>query len=142
MNNKLHIRRPFSLPLALTVLLALAGTGWAGLASAGEVIAHPSVTLTPDEVKEAFTGDKQLAGTVKLVPVDNASQQADFLAKVLQTDTAKYTARWTKKAFREGLIAPASKGSDAEVLAFVKATPGAIGYVSGNSAGAKVLMKY
>jgi hypothetical protein len=142
MNNKPQIRRPFSLPLALAGMLALAGTGWAGNASAGEVVAHASVTLTADEVKEAFTGDKQLAGNVKLVPVDNASQQADFLAKVLQTDPAKYNARWTKKAFREGLVAPASKGSDAEVLAFVKSTPGAIGYVSGNAAGAKVLMKY
>jgi hypothetical protein len=154
MSIKLHIRRPFrstrttralqpsALPLVLTALLALAATGWSGKARAGEVVAHASVTLTADEIKEAYTGDKQLAGNVKLVPVDNASQQADFLAKVLQTDPAKYTARWTKKSFREGLVAPASKGSDAEVLAFVKSTPGAIGYVSGNAGGAKVLMKY
>ena len=111
-------------------------------ALAGEVIANASVTLSADEVKEAFLGDKQLAGSVKLVPVDNAAQQADFLSKVLQLDVTKYSARWTKKAFREGMTAPAVKGSDAEVLAFVKATPGAIGYVSSSGGGAKVLLKY
>jgi ABC-type phosphate transport system substrate-binding protein len=108
---------------------------------AGEVIAHPSVSLTADEIKELYQGDKQLAGSLKLVPVENASQQADFLTKVLQSDAAKHTARWTKKGFREGLTSPASKGSDAEVIAFVKATPGAVGYVS-SGAGAKVLHKY
>jgi ABC-type phosphate transport system substrate-binding protein len=111
-------------------------------AQAGEIIAHASVTLTADEVKEVFLGDKQLAGSVKLIPVDNASQQADFTGKVLQSDVAKYTARWTKKAFREGLTAPAVKGSDAEVIAFVKSTPGAVGYVGAPSSGVKVLQKY
>ena len=122
---------------ALATLMSVAAN-----AQAGEVIAHPSVTLTVDEVKETFQGDKQLAGSVKLVPVDNAAERADFLAKVLQTEPTKYAARWTKKAFREGIIAPAVKGSDAEVLSFVNATPGAIGYVSGSSSGAKVLLKY
>jgi ABC-type phosphate transport system substrate-binding protein len=124
-------------------LLAAIGVSLLALnAQAGEIIAHPSVNLTADEVKEVFLGDKQLAGSVKLVPVENASQQADFLAKVLQSDPAKHTARWTKKAFREGLTAPATKGSDAEVIAFVKNTPGAVGYVSGGSSGVKVLEKY
>jgi ABC-type phosphate transport system substrate-binding protein len=79
---------------------------------------------------------------VKLVPVDNASQQADFTAKVLHIDPSKYAAHWTKKAFREALTAPAIKGSDAEVIAWVKSTPGAVGYVAGPSAGVKVLLKY
>jgi ABC-type phosphate transport system substrate-binding protein len=121
---------------ALTLCLGLTSV------QAGEVISHPSVSLTPDEIKEVYQGDKQLAGSLKLVPVENASQQADFLSKVLQSDAAKHTARWTKKGFREGLTAPATKGSDAEVIAFVKATPGAVGYVSSGGAGVKVLHKY
>jgi hypothetical protein len=125
-------------PLALSLPLALMGTP----AQAGEVIANPALALNADEIREVFLGDKQLASGVKLLPVDNAAQQTDFLAKVLQTDVAKYSARWTKKAFREGLTAPPVKGSDAEVLAFVKATPGAVGYVAGPSSGVKVLQKY
>lgn len=113
-----------------------------GSARAGEIIAHPSLALSADEAKEAFLGDKQLAGSLKLVPVDNAAQQADFTSKGLQTVVAKYTARWTKKAFREGMTAPAVKGGDAEVIAFVKSTPGAVGYVGASAAGVKVVSRY
>lgn len=109
---------------------------------AGEVIAHPSVVLSAEEVRELFMGDKQLAGNVKLVPVDNGAQQADFLVKVLQMDPTRYAARWIKKAFREGLNAPMAKRSDAEVAAFVRATPGAVGYVSTASVGVQTLQKY
>jgi ABC-type phosphate transport system substrate-binding protein len=125
--------------LSLTVLALGCG---AAPALAGEIIAHPSVSLSAEEIKELYQGDKQLAGSLKLVPVENASQQADFLTKVLQSDAAKYTARWTKKGFREGLTAPASKGSDAEVIAFIKATPGAVGYVGSGGGAVKVLHKY
>ena len=76
------------------------------------------------------------------MPVDNGAQQADFLVKVLQMDPTRYTARWIKKAFREGLRAPMAKGSDAEVAAFVRATPGAVGYVSTASVGVQTLQKY
>ena len=109
---------------------------------AGEVIAHPSVVLSAEEVRELFMGDKQLAGSLKLVPVDNGAQQADFLIKVLQMDPTRYTARWIRKAFRDGLSAPMAKGSDAEVVAFVRATPGAVGYVSTASVGVQTLQKY
>jgi hypothetical protein len=116
--------------------------GVVGPALAGEVIAHPSVELGAADVHDVFVGDKQLAGSVKLVPVDNSAAQADFLSKVVQLEASKYTALWTKKAFREGLTAPAVKGSDAEVISFVKSTPGAVGYVAGKSAGVKVLKTY
>ena len=113
------------------------------VARAGEVIAHPSVDLSPDEVRDVFLGEKQLAGHLTLVPVDNNAIQTEFLAKVLQTDARKYAARWTKKSFREGLSAPAIKGSDAEVISFVRSTPGAIGYISGTTPnGLRLLEKF
>jgi len=124
------------------VAVLLAAASLAQHVVAGEVIAHASVELGAAEVRDVFVGDKVLAGGTKLVPVDNAAAQAEFLSKVVQVDAVKYTALWTKKSFREGLTAPASKGGDAEVIAFVKSTPGAIGYVSGHSAGVKVISKY
>lgn len=117
--------------LALGGLLALA----CALAQAQSVtvIAHPSVTLPADEVRELFVGDRQFVGSVKLVPIDNLAAQRGFLASVLHLEPVKYATLWAKKAFRDGLTAPAAKASDAEVLAFVQSTPGAIGYVtSGN----------
>jgi len=129
----------FKPPIAALMMLAI---GCHAGANAGEVIAHPSVTLSADEVKDLYFGDKQLLGNLRLVPIDNTAQQADFLAKVIQTDATRYAARWTKKAFREGLVAPATMGSDSETVSFVKTTPGAVAYVAGPSNGVKVLLKY
>lgn len=124
---------------AMALLVAVLAPGGA---SAGEVIAHPSVNLSADEIRDVFLGEKQLDGNLKLVPVDNSAIQSEFLSKVLQTDAPKYAARWTKKTFREGLAPPGLKGSDAEVIAFVRSTPGAVGYVSRPWPGVKVLEKF
>lgn len=106
------------------------------------LVCHPSVTLSADEVREVFLGDKQFAGSVKLVPVENGSLQADFQAKVLKMDAARYTAVWSKKGFREGLTQPQTRPTDADVLAAIKANPGTVGYVSKASADVKVIQKY
>ena len=103
------------------------------------IITNPSLTLAADEVRDVYLGDKQMAGNVRLVPVDNASVQARFLAQVIKFDAAKYATTWTKKAFRDGLTAPPVKATDAEVIEFVKRTPGAVGYV-GSAPGGGVNM--
>ena len=113
-----------------------------GSASAGEVIGHPTVSLSSEEIRDVFLGEKQFAGKLKLVPVDNTAIHTEFLSRVLQTDAQKYSARWTKKTFREGLASPGRKGSDAEVVEFVRTTPGAVGYVSRSWPGVKVLEKF
>ena len=113
-----------------------------GEGTAAEVIAHPSVSLSADEIRDVFLGEKQLVGNLRLVPIDNSAIQPEFLARVLQTDGQKYAARWTKKSFREGLAPPSVRGSDAEVIAFVRSTPGAVGYVSKTATGVKVLGKF
>ena len=41
-------------------------------------------------------------------------------AKV-KLDAGKYESLWTKKSFRDGINPPASKGSDADIIAAVKA---------------------
>lgn len=114
------------------------------IAFAGDVfvIAHSSVNLSGDEVRDVFIGEKQTAGSVRLVVLDNGSGQADFLTKVIKVDAAKYASIWAKKGFREGINPPQVKGSDAEVIAAVKSTPGAVGYVSKAPADVKVIQKY
>ncbi len=136
-------RKPLSLT-ALRRLAAAALLAMAGPALAGDVyvIAYAAAQLTPEDLKEIFLGEVQFAGAVKLQPVDNAGAQADFLAKVLKMPAAKYSASWTKKAFRDGLNAPPVKATDAEVLRFVKSTPGAIGYVASPPADVHVVSKF
>lgn len=116
----------------------------AGPAIAGDlyVIGNGNLALSGDEVRDVFLGDKQVADGVKLVPIDNASVQKDFLGKVVKVDAAKYGTIWAKKGFRDGLNPPTVKASDVEVIAAVKATPGAVGYVTSKPAALKVLQKY
>lgn len=108
----------------------------------GYVVAHSSVRLGASDIKEVFVGNMQFAGSIKLVPVDNGAVQGDFLSKMLKMDPDRYANTWAKKSFREGLTPPPIKSGDAEVLDFVKRTPGAIGYVSRQAAGANVIVQY
>ncbi len=119
--------------------LVCAGNAWAGDVY---VIANTGVTLSADEVRDVFVGEKQLAGSVKLVPMDNAAAQADFLAKVMKVEAAKYSTLWAKKGFRDGINPPPVRSSDSEVINAVKSTPGAVGYVSKATADVKVIQKY
>jgi ABC-type phosphate transport system substrate-binding protein len=123
--------------LALTALVPVLG-----MAADVYVVANGNLELSPDEVRDVFLGDKQVAGNTKLVPLDNAALQKDFLDKGLKVDAAKYSTIWIKKGFRDGLNQPPVKGGDAEVLAVVKATPGAIGYVSSPPKDLKVIAHY
>jgi hypothetical protein len=107
---------------------------------AGEVIVHPSVKLEAGDIRNVYLGEKQLAGDVRLLPVDNSACQDAFLAAVLQTNSRHYTARWRRKNFREGLSPPGVKGSDAEVMSFVRSTPGAVGYLVGPAGPGVVLL--
>jgi hypothetical protein len=110
--------------------------------AAGEVIANLTVTLDAEEIRDVFLGEKQFSGKVQLIPVDNRALRVEFLAKVLQSDERKYAARWTRKAFREGLAAPVVKNNDAEVNSFVRSTPGAVGYVVTGGEGVRVLERF
>ena len=121
------------------LLAAACVKSWAGDVY---VVAHASVNLTPDEVREVFLGDKQFAGSVKLAPVENASLQGDFQAKVLKVDAARYASIWSKKGFREGLTPPPARATDADVLSAIKANPGTLGYVSKPTPEVKVIQKY
>jgi ABC-type phosphate transport system substrate-binding protein len=127
--------------IAAASLAAMAG--WPA-ARAGEVyvVANANVNLTGAEVRDVYLGDKQLAGAVKLVPLDNAAAQKDFLDKVVKVDAGKYAAVWAKKGFRDGLNPPMQRSGDAEILAIVRNTSGAIGYVTSKPVGVKIIEKY
>ena len=126
---------------ALSLALALASSLSQAHADDLYIVANPSPSVTPADIREIFLGEKQFAGSVKIVPVDNSAAQADFLGKVMKMDTAKYNASWTKKSFRDGLNPPVLKSGDAEVLNYVKSTPGAIGYVVSKPSNVTVVQK-
>jgi len=131
---------------AMILVVLVLGNALAAMANADiYVIANPSVDISAESLRDVFLGEKLMATGVKLVPVDNAVSQAEFLTKVILMDQSKYTAIWTKKGFRDGLNPPDIKPSDADILTFVRKTPGAIGYIGampGSASGFKIIKKF
>jgi hypothetical protein len=106
------------------------------------VIANSGVQIGAGDVREVFLGNMQFAGGAKVQPVDNGPAQVEFLSKVLKMEPDRYNTAWTKKTFRDGVNAPSVKSGDAEVVEFVKRTPGAVGYVTSAPSGVTVIQKY
>lgn len=106
------------------------------------VISNSGTPITAGEIKDVFTGEKQIAGSTKLIPVDNGPAQEAFLSSALKMESARYNTIWTKKSFREGLTPPSVKSGDNEVLDFVRKTPGAVGYVKSQPSGVNIVQKY
>ena len=115
--------------LSLCVAVLLAG-GAVADAHAQTLITNTGVTIAPADVRIIYIGEKQFAGAVRLVPVDNTSAQERFLGTFVKVDSGKYNSIWAKKSFREGVNPPPAKASDGEVVEFVRRTPGAIGYIT------------
>jgi hypothetical protein len=124
-----HAGPPRSMFLLLVGTLLMAA--WGSRAHAGDVYIACSagVTLSMTDIRDVFLGEKQFAGPVKLLPVDNGAAQTDFLEKVMKMDATKYTTAWTKKSFRDGSTPPSVKSGDGEVVEFLKHTPGGCGYL-------------
>lgn len=116
--------------LPLLAALTLANLPVAGRAEDLYIICHPSVTLSPADLRDVFLGEKQFAGPVRLLPADNSAARATFLEKVLRMDYAKYLTAWTKKSFRDGVNPPTVSGSDAEALEYVRRAPGRCSYIT------------
>ena len=94
------------------------------------LIANSALNISVDDVRSVYTGDKELVGATKIKPTDNRAAQSEFLSKVLMLNSGRYESLWTMKSFRDGLTQPTVKASDEEVIAYVQATAGAIGYVT------------
>ncbi|MGE0455026.1 MAG: hypothetical protein AB7O37_09025 [Vicinamibacteria bacterium] len=127
------------LPFLALPLLLLAG----GAAAAAEVklVAHPSIggTQIKREVLNAvfLRQTSRWGNGVQIMPVDQSSQspvRAAFSTGVLSQPVAAVQNYWARQISLGRLTPPPVKPSDAEVLAYVKATPGAIGYVDAGTA--------
>ncbi len=130
---------------ALPVLLLTINFGGLSHALATDiyVIAHADAKLTADVIRDIYIGEKQFNGAVKIVPIDNAAAQDDFLGKVLKLDQTRYANLWVKKSFRDALNPPTVMNSDREIIGQVRKTPGAVGYITSSPpADITVIQKY
>ena len=77
----------------------------------------------------------------KVVPVDLAESspvRVEFSKAIHGKSVSSIKSYWQKLIFSGRAVPPSMKASDSDVVAFVKANPGAIGYVSGKAAVADV----
>lgn len=73
----------------------------------------------------------------EVVPVDlseNLATRESFSLAVHGKSTTAIKAFWQKMIFSGKAVPPVEKASDEDVIAYVRATPGAVGYVSGAAA--------
>ena len=89
-------------------------------------------SMSKEDLSKVF-----LKKSTALAPVDQdkaSAVRAAFSKAVLGRPTAAVGAYWQQQIFAGKDVPPPEKGSDADVLAFVKGNPKAIGYVAGGAA--------
>ncbi|HSN68985.1 MAG TPA: phosphate ABC transporter substrate-binding protein [Thermoanaerobaculia bacterium] len=108
------------------------------------VVAHPSAnvaTLTRAEVSSIFMKrTRSWPDGREIVPVDQrpGSRARETFSRSIHGKSVAYVTRyWQRLVFSGRGIPPREEADDDSVLRFVRATPGAIGYVGGTVAGAE-----
>ena len=126
--------------IALALALAAAPTAPAATAEGFQVIvnaANPVSTVPKDLLGRMFLKKVQKwenGQAVAAVDQDQASAaRAAFSKVVLGKPVSAVASYWQQQIFAGRDVPPAEKNGDAAVVAYVKANPGAVGYVSGNA---------
>jgi ABC-type phosphate transport system substrate-binding protein len=124
----------------LAVLALLLGAG--RLSAQGYVVvvnaANPATSLKKDRASSMFL--KRLArwddgNAVVPVNLNGSSPTRDAFSRAVHGKAASaIESYWQQQIFAGKEAPPAERGGDADVLAFVRANPGAIGYVSTGTA--------
>lgn len=131
--------------LALVVSLTLLPAGPTRAEEAFKVIVHPSnqaSTITRRELADMFLKkltrwpDGEAVHPVE--PPEASTTRAHFLNAVIGRSAYAVKMFWSRRVFEGRDVPPVQKRSEDEVVAFVRSTPGAVGYVSPGTAAAGV----
>jgi len=106
---------------------------------------NPAESISRRELSALFlkkvTGWPDGSAVHPVEPQESSVTRAHFLSDVIGKSAFAVKTFWNKRVFAGRDVPPVEKRSDEEVVAFVRATPGAIGYVDASAAvdGVKVL---
>jgi ABC-type phosphate transport system substrate-binding protein len=108
--------------------------------------ANPADSISKGELSRVFMKQSDTwTGGQPVMPVDQtatSSTRNGFSKVVFARNASAIKSHWQRQIFSGRGVPPPEKASDDEVLAFVRANPGAIGYVSSDidiGPGVKVL---
>jgi len=126
-----------AIPL-LPAWLIWAPLGWADGESTGFNVvvnaANPVTALSRDEIARLFLKKTNTwPNGSPVVPVDQRSDSIGrqaFCRDVLRKDLSEISSYWNQMIVSGRAAPPLAKGSDDDVLAYVRANPNAIGYVA------------
>jgi ABC-type phosphate transport system substrate-binding protein len=125
----------------LLIVLMLATT--AVFAEEVAVVVNPNVKISEvssNDLRDVFNGDKSSLGGVHVVPVTlkgGPAHEAFLKAHVGKSDSA-FRASWRSLVFTGQGSLPKSFETEAALIDYVAATPGAVGYVSRSTNREKV----
>ena len=101
--------------------------------------------LDAETLNKIYTGRVIQVGGVSVLPVNlkpGNKLRGQFLSELLNSDDERYIAYWTVRRYI-GKGVPPREMDGSEMLNFIQATPGALGYVEGSEVkpGMNVLLK-
>ncbi len=108
------------------------------------IIANPSVkatTISKAELSDVFTGaasNLRDGSRVSPVLLKAGAAQTAFLSEFIGKSDTAFRAGWRSLVFSGQAAMPKSLDSEAALVEYVAATPGAIGYVTESTAHGKV----
>jgi ABC-type phosphate transport system substrate-binding protein len=125
----------------VTLAAAILALPAAAAAADFVLIANPSVKTSSIHRSEAarffLRQASAWADGEHVRPVDQvrtAAVRQEFTQKILRRSLGEVETFWTQAIFSGRAVPPPQKKTDAEVLAYVRETPGAIGYVDAAAA--------
>ena len=129
------------------MVLAMAISAFAGTAGFKIIVnsSNSSTKISKADLNAIFLKKMvKWSDGIPAVPVNQSKKSAvrdTFTATVHGKSVAAVDSYWQQQIFSGRDVPPAEKASDAEVVAFVKANAGAVGYVSDGTAtgGVKVV---
>lgn len=138
------LRRLFKVFL---ILLTCLGSGVAVAELVVVVNARNGVAaMTRNEVINIFFGrNRQFFNGVEAMPVDLEDahpKRAQFYKSLVGKDLSEINAYWSRQIFTGGMQAPPRLASTEDVLKWVAARPGGIGFVELSRADARVRVVY
>ena len=142
-------RRNGSFVIFILVLVAAIRLAPAQNVNDFRIIVHasnPLNSISSADVARFFMEDNvEWPNGTPAIPVDLTPEspvRADFSSSILGRDVAAVRARWRRLIFKGEGVPPPTRASENEIVQFVAANPGAIGYISrgaASSAGVKVI---
>jgi len=135
----------FSVVVAMMTIASLATAADPGFKIVVNA-SNPTTSISKEQLSRCFMKQTNTwINGATVTPVDLSATspvRVEFSTAIHERDVNAVKSFWQRQIFSGRGVPPPEKASDEEVLAFVRANPGAVGYISSDTpvgAGVKVL---